>query len=749
MRRFLAVGCFSVLGFSIVGGCGIIDWLFPGAPETGSSKLIPFSSEKELADYLSGEIQRRNASVSAFDRAADDGDAVFDGGAPPTAAPGNGSGAEGGDQSSTDTNGHSGTTIQEVGVDEADVVKTDGDFVYVIDNGAANGSVLRIVAVDTAGPMTLASETPLDGYGQQIYLYNDKIIALTSTGGGYYAVPFGIEPMPVDVAVDEVAGDAGGVGTADSEPGQSVPDDGTTVPDTPPTVDAEPDVDGVAPPYMFERPKTIVTILDVSDRAAPVVLSKTAFDGTQSSSRLIDGVLHLIVSNYQSYYYDVFPRLGSPDLDASIEDTAAVLPKYTHVAADGTENSGNVVTWETMYRPEDPDGFGVVTVISLDVDDNASFTSIGVAAEPGLVYSSTGALYLTDTAYNFSGGQRETTDIYKFTYEGRGATAAATGSVPGRVLNQYSMGEYEGKLRLASTIGAQWGPFGQVSPSSNNVYVLGQDEASLDVIGSVTGIAPGETIQSARFMGPRGYVVTFLQKDPLFTLDLADPTNPQIVGELEVPGFSTFIVPMDDNHLLTIGQYVPPPGEFGASGVQLSIYDITDFSKPTVLSNVVLGQDTGAWSEAIGDPKAFTYYADRGLVALPLSIYEGYYFVDDVVVGVVDPGDGTVTGGGSSGSGGATDGAPPPDSTVDAPTDVVDPYVPGGFEGVVVFSATIEGGLSEIGRISTRYPDAGYFWSSFTRGVFIGDDCLAVTDKGIRRATVSDTEAITAELVFE
>ena len=95
--------------------------------------------------------------------------------------------------------------------------------------------------------------------------------------------------------------------------------------------------------------------------------------------------------------------------------------------------------------------------------------------------------------------------------------------------------------------------------------------------------------------------------------------------------------------------------------------------------------------------------------------------------------------------------APPPDSTVtvDGPTEVIDPYVPGGFEGVVVFSATVDGGLSEIGRISTRYLDAGLYWSSFTRGVFIGDDCLAVTNNGIRRTSVSDTEAVIAELLFE
>jgi len=727
---------------SLVGGCGVINWLFPGLTETGSSKLVPFASEKELADYLTGEIQTRTNSSWSFDRTGvflNDGVLSGDAEAPSSPAPDSGAGSgQGTDQTAADNDSFSGTTLQEVGVDEADVVKTDGDYVYVIDYGNNGDSVLRIVSIDPAGPMSVVSETALDGYGNQIYLYGDKVIAVTSTGGGYIAVPFMLEPIAVDVAVGEVAGAAGSVGTADSEPAQTVPGDG---------------VDGVAPdvdvaPYQFERPKTIVTVVDVTDRAAPTILSKTAFDGSSSSSRLVDGVLHLIVSNYQSYYYDVFPMLGEADVNVAENDTAAVLPKYTRLDADGTESGGNVVTWENMYRPEDPDGFGVVTVISVDIDDNASFTSVGVAAQPGLVYSSTAALYLTDTDYTYWNDLRETTDIYKFTYEGRGAVASATGTVPGRVLNQYSMGEYQGNLRVASTVSAQWGIMGQVTQSNNNVYVLTENADSLDVIGSVTGIAPGERIQSARFVGTRGFVVTFREMDPLFTLDMGDPTNPKIIGELEVPGFSTFIVPMDDNHLLTVGRYISVGDVWRPSSVQLSIYDITDFSQPRVDSNVILGDGTGAWSEALDNPKAFTYFAESGLVALPLSIYEDYLFLNDIAVGV----DGTTSGGGATDTGGATDAVPPPDSTdpsVVEPTDPVDPYVPGGFEGVVVFSATVEGGLSEIGRISTRYPDAGIYYSSFTRGVFIGDDCLAVTDKGIRRAGVSDIETVKTELVFE
>jgi len=740
----------SIVLIPLASGCGLYQFIFgpKATPETGSSKLIPFASEAELASYLSGEIQQRNSSLLGANDAGmnTSGDNTVGGAIPPTANDSNGSGTgdAGGqpaDQPTETSTDFSGTTIQEQGVDESDVVKTDGNYIYMVDDGQPDGGVLRIVDVSGA-TFAVASETALEGWGREIYLYGDKIVALTSTGGGFFALPLEGVPVAVDASGGDGATSSGSAGTSDGTVAQvdPAPTDGGT--------------DIVAPDfpynYQYERPRTVVTIFDVSDPTAPVQLSQTSFEGSQASSRMVDGVLHLVVANYQSYYYDVFPALGTPELDPTINDTTQVLPRYEQTDAQGNTTSGNIVTWESIYRPVDPDGFGIVSVISLDVDNDAAFTSVGVAAEPGLVYSSTDALYLTDTNYNFNGDLRETTDIYKFNYVDRGAEAAATGTVPGRVLNQYSMGEKDGFLRVATTTSASFGFFAPASPSSNNVYVLQQNDTSLEVAGSIVGLAPGETIQSARFIGDRGFVVTYRQIDPFFTLDLSDPTNPTVVGELKVPGYSTFIVPMDENHVLTVGQYVPPPGEVGAWGVQLSIYDVSDFANPTEMSKVILGQDTGAYSEALYNPKAFTYYAERGMVALPLSIYDYGIAVGGGGVGVVD----------TDTSGGSTDAAPPPDTsgsgTTDPgitapgdPTDVVDPYVPSGFEGIAVFSATVDGGLTELGRISTRYPESGIYWSNYTRGVFLGDDILAVTNNGMRRAATSDTQTILDEIVFE
>ena len=738
MRRSLALA----LVLLSASGCGVLSDILRGR-ETGSAELKRFTSEKELEDYFLDQITTRNMRVDdlGFSRGAlgeVTADATGDGsgGASSDSAPPPGS-IETVDASSSDQD-FSQTTIQEEGVDEPDLVKTDGTYLYIMDQ-----STLKIVLASPPEELALLSEVALEGFGREIYLHDDKVVALTQSGGGYFFVAGGgiaIDPLPIaeapvrsDIAVD--SGFDGEVGIATSD-----------------VAVVEPGFDGISGEFQFERPRTIVTVVDVSAPDAPVILSETRFDGSQSSSRMIDGVLHLVISNFQSYYLDVLPALGTSDLDVASVDVAALLPSFARVDGDGNESSGNIVTWRELYRPTDPDGFGVLTVVSLDVDNDALFSAVGVVAEPGLIYSSLEALYLTDTEYDFARQVRETTDIYKLAYVDRGATPVATGTVPGRILNQYSMGEHQGHLRVATTVGPTFTFFEALTGPSNNVYVLGQAGETLETVGRLEGLAPGETIQSARFVGDRGYLVTFEQIDPFFTLDLADPTDPRVVGQLKIPGFSTFLVPIDADHLLAVGQYVPEEGPFFPRGVQLSIFDVSNFAEPARIANVVLGQDSGASSEAVFNPKAFTYFRERGLVALPVSIFADIFFFDDV--GSVDGGVAVDT---------TDQQAPPPDELIepiepinaDEPIESIEPFVPQGFEGLVVYSVSIEDGFTELGRINSRFEDAGFFWSrqaaprAFTRGVFMGDHVFAVTDHGVRGSLVSDIAAAPYELLID
>ncbi len=704
-------------------------------PVATAAQLKAFESEDELTDYFNDQVNARNTRSSGsddFDFLADEGTVALDADAPtggagdgaaPTAPEGNGA-----DTSQSTEDSFSETTTQEEGVDEADVVKTDGTYVYVISDDK-----LRIVQAAPMEQLAQIAELDLEGNGREMYLYGDTVVALTEVYRGY---PYGGGVIFEDVAfVDTDTGGAADEGGT----GQDVGDTGSS------------DGDFIMPEY--DRPKTIVTIIDVSTPSAPRIISTTTFDGSIGSSRMVGGMLYLVLANYQNYYYDIMPMLTTTGARVEATDVETLLPNYEHVAADGTTTSGSALTWRELYHPIDPDGFGLVSVISLDVDNDASFEGVGVVAEPGMIYSSVDALYLTDTEWDFRGDQRETTDIYKLAYDDKGATPVAAGSVTGRILDQYSMGEYDGYLRVAASVGAVWGEFGQTSEAHNNVYVLEEVGGKLELAGSIQNIAPGETIRSARFMADRGYVVTFREIDPFFTLNMADPRNPTLVGELKVPGFSTFIVPMDNNHILTVGQYIPEDQWRWDWGVQLSIFDVTDFANPVLKHLEVIGEGTGAHSEALHNPKAFTYFPEGGMVALPLAIYGGDVFIDDGIALPDDGGDGDTV---------DTEPAPgddpiadePVDEPVDEPADPIEPdggvaYEPEGFEGLAVFTVSTETGFGELGRISTRFPESGYYGFPFTRGVFIGDDVYAITQAGVRAAAVNSIDTAQHEVVFE
>ncbi|HNQ25038.1 MAG TPA: beta-propeller domain-containing protein [Phycisphaerae bacterium] len=776
MRRLLL----TVLTIGLIGGC---DRIINGPddiplPQAG---LKAFADQNEFKDYVAGQVAERNSlyvelAVDTRDETTDQlpgtstGEDLSNGeaGGAPVASP------EAGGTDAADGD-HSQTTIQEEGVDEADVVKTDGSYIYMLVDNA-----LRIVQVTPRDALGEVGSVPLEGWGRNLYLAGGRVVALTETYGGYYVdgpvlgadgaegdVPDG-EPAVVEPAEsgstegepgkEEPAAEEGSDGeTAEGSDGATEPDAGDADGDDASDTDGDEEPILIAPaPDFFGGPRTVVTIIDVTNPAAPQVVSKTTFDGWSASSRMIDGRLHLVLANYPDYYYyGMIPLWGSAELDATQVDPELLLPTYTHTAADGTTTEGQVITWQQLYRPEEPDGFGIVTVVSLDsAGDGSSFDAAGVMTDPALIYSSTEALYLTDSGWDYLGDERQTTSIYKLAYSAGAAVPVAAGAVPGRILNQYSMSEYQGYLRVATTVDARWFFFNNQTEPYNNVYVLAAAGNALSIVGKIENLAEGETIQSARFLGARGFLVTFEQVDPLFTLDLADPANPRVVGQLKVPGFSTFMLPMDENHLFAIGQYVPEDGSWWSSGVQVSIFDVTDFANPVRTHNVILGSsEESTYSEALWDPKALTYFVPQGeqdaLVAFPISIHDNGEWFIDVDPGVITvPDDGTGDGAtGSEGSDGSEvdasggEAVPPAD-------EVSEPFVPEGFEGLMVYRVSATGGFTELGRISTRFDATGYWWTSFTRGVFIGSDVFAVTNLGVRGGAVSTLATPAYELAL-
>lgn len=265
------------------------------------------------------------------------------------------------------------------------------------------------------------------------------------------------------------------------------------------------------------------------------------------------------------------------------------------------------------------------------------------------------------------------------------------------------MSEHEGYLRIATTRSGTFNFNGIETPSNNAVFVLGPEGDALKTVGSVEGIAPGEQIYSARFIGDRGFLVTFVQIDPLFTLDLADPANPQIIGALKVPGVSHYIHPLGEDHLLTIGKDADDQGQFAwFGGVQLSVFDVTAFNDPKLSSKVILGT-RGTESEALYDHKAFNYYKPLDLLAIPLHLFEGQ-------------------------SNGPEYGTPT-------------------FAGVYVYDVTPDAGLAYRGRLATG--SAAFYGMGWTRTVFVGDVLYVVTADGVRAVPSTDVTAAATVLPFD
>ncbi|MFO0613611.1 MAG: beta-propeller domain-containing protein [Polyangiaceae bacterium] len=276
------------------------------------------------------------------------------------------------------------------------------------------------------------------------------------------------------------------------------------------------------------------------------------------------------------------------------------------------------------------DGKASTSVVSFSLDDREAPTVSTLRSRPGAVFASADALYLSVRHAKSTSGDRwyasydtsdEVSEIHKFQIGERPRDTAYVGSgvVPGHVLNQFAMDEWSGYLRVATTRGKVPNP--DVS-SSVSILREGPDK-NLVRVGSVDKIAPGEDIRSVRFDGDRAYVVTFKKTDPLFVVDLYEPDAPAILGELKIPGFSTYMHRLDAGHLLSIGFDADDHGSFAYfNGVILQLFDVTSPTEPKLLFKEKIGS-RGSSSEAATNHLAFNYFAEKHLLALPMTICEG------------------------------------------------------------------------------------------------------------------------------
>jgi Beta propeller domain len=614
---------------------------------------------------------------------------------------------------------YSDTNTQEEDVDEADIVKTDGDQIYLL-----SGGMLIIFDPTDAGEVAEVSRHDIEGRTLEMFVHNGYVVVFSNLSA--QSLPEYVWP---DVPREEINWDI-----------------------------------------------LLLTIIDASNTSTPRTIRKFYAEGSYISSRRIDDAVRMAIVTHpagpsaetyidpwnfmddewnldedalrQAYYELMEQNMAAID-EATLEDW---LPRYFDDQMDDNPRSGFLSDCEDFFHPVDPMGRSVSTLMTLLLNDPlAKQPDIALLADGQMIYSSVDALYMAgeaDTAYEWFDEQSlQSSWIHKFALSSD-EQPEYTGSVKvdGFVLNQFSMGEYQGYLRVATTTG-WWG-----ETLNNHVFVIGQSDERLDVVGQIRDIAPGENIRSARFMGAKGYVVTFEQTDPLFTLDMSVPTDPKLVGELHIPGFSTYIHPFDDNHILTIGEDGDEWGSTG--GVVLQLFDISNYAEPTVAYGEVVAEGWDADSAALYDHKAFLYYEKLDLLAIPIKDYgwDNYYdddFDDDEPLDL--PGVDPVT----------DDDEPLPpadddDDTVDDDDDDDDDYPEQAFSGVYVYEITPENGFVLKGKIEhTDYEaEEGSEWYGdlpvVRRSVVIEPFLYTISDAALVVTRIENLEDLFSEdLPFE
>ena len=528
---------------------------------------------------------------------------------------------------SDSANATSDTNNQVEGVDEADFIKNDAKYVYAALNGA-----LRIVQAWPADESHEVAKVELPGQPRQLFIEKDRALV-------YVAIPRA--PGSNQVKTPPVPSLAG---TPASQPPV------TTAAATSPSITGSRAVARNTCSYGYDCEftgdgnDTAVLLFDITDRSAPKQLRRIDINGSLLAARRIGDAVHTVLVSPElafqglSYSGAYFGCGDAKSLDTAIEqleaqrrrnaqvieqaDLGDLLPKVTE---DG--ESIAAASCQNMYIETEPSGAAFTSLVSLDMtQDNAPAVST-IISKAGAVYASEGALYMsvnkntpgTPGATGMSSPQNDyRSAIHKFSLGVDVASAkyVASGKIKGNVLNQFSMDEYKNHLRVATS-------FGKVSSPDvhSTLSIVSQQGERLVLDGEVDDIAPMEDIRSVRFDGDRGFVVTFKKTDPLYVFDLSDPTQPAITGELKIPGFSTYMHMLDDQHLLTIGYNAADQGSFAwFTGVLLQIFDVSDPQNPQLAHKLEIGT-RGTSSEALANHLAFTLFQNK--LAVPMTLCEG------------------------------------------------------------------------------------------------------------------------------
>lgn len=553
-----------------------------GGPDAGTGvglRLVAFPSCSDALSRLKAAA-REGVSAYGFDETptmlVEDGARAAGGMAAPDAAV----------KEEAVAPAYSGTNTHEAGVDEPDVVKTDGRRIVTVDDG-----VLRIV---DAGRRALVGSLNLDGGASDDLRYLRPSTDLLVHGDRALVLRryprygrFSGRPAPGGLVKGEPA-----------PPGQP----GTTV----------------SPPFAG----TAVLLIDLAGQ--PRLLAEHHFDGVLLDARQVGSVARIAVRSTPRL---LFPQRATGTTADRVRANKRVIDQSTagdwlprYETTQGGRTTSGQVPCDRISHPDGYSGTAMLTVLTFDLGRSGlgDGDPVTVVADGDTVYGTGSSLYIAaDQRRSFGAPPARTaevarTRIFKFALSGTGRPRyVAGGTVSGWLINQYAMSEWDGRLRVATT-GA--GKDLDTATMESGVSVLRQRGTALTEEGRVGGLGKGERIYSVRFIGPVGYVVTFRQTDPLYTVDLSDPARPRVTGELKISGYSAYLHPAGEGRLIGVGQEASAQG--GRQGTQVSLFDVSDPAKPIRLARHHV---PGTYSMAEYDPHAFLYWPADRLLALPVS----------------------------------------------------------------------------------------------------------------------------------
>lgn len=514
------------------------------------------------------------------------------------------------------------TNVQVEGVDEADIVKTDGNFIYYLTN-----SELTITDVNN---VKLASKVEFDNKEfspQEIFLKDNKIVVI------------GITNRKVE----------------------------------------KKNIANTEEYYPTNETYTTAKIYNIEDRTNPKLERTIELEGYYLSSRMIGDNVYLISNkNIYAYLCNYYK--------ATQLDEEEFKPKYVDTA---TGESIKSINFDCIYYIPEFEDTNYLNIAAFNITNNEPASINSYLGAGNQMYASSTNLYITKTKYNYDDETDINTEIYKFNLKDATCTFSKTGEVPGSVLNQFSMDENNGYFRIATTDSTSW----DSESNTNNLYVLNEN---LEIVGKVEGLAPGERIYSVRFMGNRAYMVTFVQTDPLFVIDLSDPTNPTVLGELKIPGYSTYLHPYDENHLIGFGENTKVVNygygdQVVTDGMKIALFDVTDPNNPTEMYSVNIGEE-GTYSELLNNHKALLFSKEKNIIAFPISITGEDYEVT--------------------------------------------------FQGAIVYGLSLENGFEEKGRITNIENDINKYYprNSIQRIIYINDTLYTLSRNLIKATDINTME---------